>query len=70
MPVAMLLLAVTAALAGAGAVWTMASFWWALVAYSGIGAATMLLMASALYFAAPRGEAEERFAVTKLRTAE
>lgn len=55
MPIAMLLLSVIAAAVGGVVVWTMAGFWWALAAYSGTGAVTMLLLAALQAFPAPRG---------------
>lgn len=53
MPVALLLLSVIAALVGGLVVWTMGGFWWALAAYSGIGALTLLTLAALQAFPPP-----------------
>lgn len=52
MLVAILLVAMGAAIVSGGIVWVMAGFWWAVVAYAGVGAASMLLTAVALHVVA------------------
>lgn len=70
MLIAMLLMSAGVAVIGAGAVWAIVGFWWALVAYPALGTVTLLLTASALHLEASRGEPRRPLAIARLGTAD
>lgn len=70
MLVAILLVALGAAIVSSGIVWVIAGFWWAVIAYVGVGAATMLLTAMTLQVVASVRRTEWGSARVRPRTAD